>query len=75
MILVFAFTSRFYGRIALMPVLVIFRMASVLYFSIFLRRKYIIAGGVCVLLTWLVLGDIVTLLILDFNSNEMVFRD
>ena len=74
MLFVFAVTNRFYGRLALIPVLAIFRTASLLYFSIFLRRKYIIAGGFFVLLTWLALGDIVTLLILDFNSHEMVFR-
>jgi hypothetical protein len=75
MLLVYAFTNGLYSRLVLMPVLVLFRMASPLYFLILLKRNYTLAGGACILLIWAILGDVVTMLILDFNSNEMVFRD
>ena len=75
MFLVYALSNKASARVALMPILAVFRIASLIYFIIFLRRKYILIGAVCALLIWMVLWDALNVIILDFNSSEMQFRE
>lgn len=75
MLLVFAFSNKTFSKIIMLPFLSLFRIVSIAYFSIFFKRIYVFLGISFVLLLWAILGDIVNVLILKFNSVEMVFRD
>jgi hypothetical protein len=74
MLLVYAFTNQNFVRTIMVPILALFRLASILYFSIFFKRKYIIWGGVLALLIWAILGEVITNQILYFNSSSMQLR-
>ena len=74
MLLVYAFTNQNFVRAIMVPVLALFRLASILYFSIFFKRKYILWGGVLALLIWAILGEVITNQILYFNSSSMQLR-